>query len=418
MVNWLKTWRRASFRGARFWVDKDEVATGRRLVVHEFPHRDVPYVEDMGRAANKISVTAYVASDTMLSEAQALFKACEARGAATLQLPEERLKAQCESCARAWDKDRQGFMAFSLSFWREGTGPGPFPAPYLQRLTFSAAAAIPGALGAFLAATLSTVGRAGFVRDQAADDIRGIASALDAVRITLPLDPEKAPALALATQMLFDDAVTLATAGSVGNAYGPLSFIEAQSGTEAAQSPVAQRIGALVAGLRDAAGPADAVTLFVPLTEPAAPDGVIPQTPSRRIQLANSAALALTLQLTALAEWAVAVTEIDYRDRRAAIQARADLAERFDAALDGLAGPLAYPLYVAMSDVRDNAVQYLSRLITDLAPVQIYETSTSMPSLWWSYRLYGDAGRAEELIGRNRAMHASFMPLEIEALAA
>lgn len=416
MVNWLKTWRRASFRGAKFWVDKDQVGTGRRLVVHEFPHRDTPYVEDMGRAANKISVTAYVASDSALSEAQALFKACEARGAATLQLPEERLKAQCETCERAWDKDKQGYLAFSLSFWREGTGPGPFPAPYLQRLTFSAAAALPAVVGAFLASGVSTVGRPGFVRDAAADAVRGLAVDIDAVRAALPVDPATAPDVMRAIQDLYDEAVPLSTIGSEGDGFAPDSYIGKQQGSETVPE-IAARMGAILADLRAGTPPADAAVGFVPLTEADEAGATLPRTPSRRVQAANASALALSLRVTALAQWAVAVTEIDYRDRRAAIQARADLAERFDAVLDGLAGPSAYPLFVALTEVRDTAITYLTRLLTDLAPVNMFETGTSMPSLWWSWRLYADAGRAEELIARNRAFHASFMPREIEALA-
>jgi len=416
MVNWLKTWRRASFRGAHFWVDRDQVQTGRRLVVHEFPHRNTPYIEDLGRSANRISVTAYIASDNLLREGDRLFKACSQGGAATLQLPEERLKAHCESCERAWDKDKQGFLAFSLQFWREGSGSGPFPAPYLQRLTFSAAAAVTTAVGQYLAATVSTVGRAGFVRDAAADDIRNIAAELSAVREALPLDTAKEPVIVRAVQDIYDDAETLAAIGSVGNAFAADSFVTQQRGDEAT-AELAERIAGVVGGMRESASANDVAVALAPLTEPASPDTVVARTLSRRIQVANSTAIALALRLTALAQWAVAVTDIEYRDRRTAIQARADLAERFDAALEALEGPTAYAAYVALSEVRDNAIQYFTRLLTDLAPVQIFETYASMPSLWWANRLYADASRAEELAARNRALHASFMPLEIEALA-
>ncbi len=59
----------------------------------------------------------------------------------------------------------------------------------------------------------------------------------------------------------------------------------------------------------------------------------------------------------------------------------------------------------------------LSRSITDLAPILTASSVASMPSLWWANRLYGDAGRAEELADRNRVKHSLFMPAQIEALA-
>jgi len=49
----------ASFRGANFHVESGQKESGRRLVVHEFPKRDYPYSEDMGRRAYQFSVRGY-----------------------------------------------------------------------------------------------------------------------------------------------------------------------------------------------------------------------------------------------------------------------------------------------------------------------------------------------------------------------
>jgi len=74
-------------------------------------------------------------------------------------------------------------------------------------------------------------------------------------------------------------------------------------------------------------------------------------------------------------------------------------------------------VYVALDELRGRVAEHLSRLVTDLAPVLIVGAAQSMPSLWWANRLYGDAFRAAELVRRNRVKHASFMPVEFEALA-
>jgi prophage DNA circulation protein len=59
---WRAALQPASFKGAIFFVDIDEKGGGRRLVPHEFPKRDVPYTEDMGRRARRYTIQAYIVS--------------------------------------------------------------------------------------------------------------------------------------------------------------------------------------------------------------------------------------------------------------------------------------------------------------------------------------------------------------------
>jgi hypothetical protein len=52
----------AMFDGVPFFCDSGVRESGRRAVVHEYPKRDVPYAEDMGRRATQYSVRGYVVS--------------------------------------------------------------------------------------------------------------------------------------------------------------------------------------------------------------------------------------------------------------------------------------------------------------------------------------------------------------------
>jgi prophage DNA circulation protein len=45
--------QQASFRGVVFHVETGARLSGRRTVVHEYPKRNDPYAEDMGRAARR-----------------------------------------------------------------------------------------------------------------------------------------------------------------------------------------------------------------------------------------------------------------------------------------------------------------------------------------------------------------------------
>lgn len=50
----------ASYKGATFKVDVSSKTSGRRIVEHEFPMRDIPWAEDLGRRARRFTVTGYI----------------------------------------------------------------------------------------------------------------------------------------------------------------------------------------------------------------------------------------------------------------------------------------------------------------------------------------------------------------------
>ena len=59
-VGWQSRLLPASFRGVPFFVASHELQGGRRGVLHEFPDRDIPVTEDLGRAAGRYSIEAFV----------------------------------------------------------------------------------------------------------------------------------------------------------------------------------------------------------------------------------------------------------------------------------------------------------------------------------------------------------------------
>lgn len=413
--NWPATLRRASYRGVSFFVETDKIETGRRLVIHQFPKRNLPYIEDMGRQANRVSVTAYLVGDGADGDEKSLRSACDRGGAATLVLPMERLKAHCEKCSRNFTKDKLGYVAFDIDFVLEGGAAAPEPAPYLARLTSVAADATAEPLRAAFAASYQATGEAGFVADAATDDVRAAIVAIDALRASLQLEESKAPGVARAVQDAYDNAAALADVGEIGDVWTQTTFKSTAAGSAAA--PVVATLLGLVTSIRDAAIDKGAAALeletFAEYGLPASFGGA---TPSARQASANAAAVASVVRVAALTQRVVALTEIDYVDRRTAIQARADIAEAVEDELNRLTDDAAHSLFVAVSDLRGHAMAYFTRLLTDLAPIVAVSTVVRMPSLWLAYMLYGDAARADELAKRNRVIHASFMPTDIEAL--
>lgn len=79
--------RTASYKGVRFDVTDAEANAGRRSVLHEYPMRDLPYVEDIGRATRRYALTAIVAGTDYIARTKRLMEALEAPGGGTLVHP-------------------------------------------------------------------------------------------------------------------------------------------------------------------------------------------------------------------------------------------------------------------------------------------------------------------------------------------
>jgi hypothetical protein len=104
--------RPASFRGVEFFVTSDKGEYGRRDVIHEYPMRDDPYIEDMGKKATKFHVSGYLFGDDWVAQKDALVAACTARGPAILQLPTEApVMVACPSLSVSRSKDECGFYS-------------------------------------------------------------------------------------------------------------------------------------------------------------------------------------------------------------------------------------------------------------------------------------------------------------------
>ena len=117
----------ASFRGVRFDVEETEAPiAGRRVAVHEYPGRDVPFVEDLGRQTKSWSIEAYVVGDDYADRRDRLIDACDMAGPGELVHPYlGALQVACTSCSVA-ERTREGRMArFSLSFVEAGENQYP-----------------------------------------------------------------------------------------------------------------------------------------------------------------------------------------------------------------------------------------------------------------------------------------------------
>jgi len=142
MRDWSKSLRPASFRGARFHVETEELSHGgRNTVTHEFVRSEDVLSEDMGRKGQKFKLKGYVASDLADVQCQAVIAACCAPGEATLIMP--LLGARqvlCTDVSTSMSREKLGYVEITMEFVEAGSQ-AAFPSlPIGDRLAIGALA--------------------------------------------------------------------------------------------------------------------------------------------------------------------------------------------------------------------------------------------------------------------------------------
>ena len=158
----------ASFRGAQFHTETSGRKSGRRVVVHEYPKRNVPYSEDMGRSAVKWSFSGYLIHGdrglpgNVLSQVAQLIGALEADDAGFLIHPQiGAMLVMCDNYSYSDKRTAGGYFEFDMQFVEAGS---PAMIPMMDAgagLTDSAGAAESSAASNINSGTSSLQGSSG-----------------------------------------------------------------------------------------------------------------------------------------------------------------------------------------------------------------------------------------------------------------
>jgi hypothetical protein len=127
----------AHFDGFQFHVETGSWENGRRIVTHEFPKRDLPYSEDMGKRAVELSVRGYIVQyprddpsgeplyqrDYTIARDR-LQERLDLGREGTLQLPTMfPIRVVCSRYRLSEEKRLGGYCVFDMSFVELGTPP-------------------------------------------------------------------------------------------------------------------------------------------------------------------------------------------------------------------------------------------------------------------------------------------------------
>ena len=386
-MTWRKQLRPGKFRDAAFQIDGHDTAGGRRVALHEYPRREDPYAEDLGRKAREFSVDCVVVGGDYMAARDALIAALEQPGPGTLVHPYLGTRQVSVTAYRLRESSRDGGVAqFAITFVESGRAVQPAAAvDTVAAVDVAADAASDAAVDEF-AEGFSVADVGSFVGDAAVD----IVEALNADLRT--------------------------AAGRVAAATSPVTAFSAQLDQLGANlstligTPAA--LGADIAGVMFAlAGVArdanSALAAYQELDDFGAGAAAVPETTATRVRQAdNQTALHRLIQTTAAIEAVRASAQIAFASSTDALATRDAIADRLDDLMES-AGDATYDALVALraAMVRDIAARgaLLPRVVQ-------YTSPATLPALVVAHRVYGNALRDTDIVDRNNIRHPGAVP--------
>ena len=410
MSEWRDRRQGASFRGVPFLVDTDSVSVGRRTQTHEFPQRDQPFVEDLGKRTREYKVNGFVAGDDCLSQRDKLLTALETPGTGELVHPWfGRLTVTAGDCDLSHARNELGVVRFSLVFI-DGMLAFPVQSPNTRRLLSEQAPTLLESIKSRFNTAMGTVDLA----RQRLNAVRTAVSSAHAFGLGFlkpftagggDLDAFvysiiNAPG-AFSSSLLSDVSTrerTFSGYGAEGSFAGSSAKATAVSAL-LATSPVTDNadvavIQAAVVGLvQDAA----LLDLLLDMAQvPIALNEGVKDPADLDVQLAQQGATVEAGQLSATTV-PIADDVLDVRDA-------------ISDALWSVAGESQPEHYGVLSGTRLALDRHLTEVARSGIGLRAYAPAETVSALVLAHALYGDALRGGEIVTRNRVRHPGFVP--------
>lgn len=417
-----------SYRGVPFVVMGNGGQAGRKQAVHDYPYRDTPWVEDLGRKGRLYRITGFLCGATCYAQRDLLADAAESKGPGLLVHPTIGII-------------RAALMSFE---WRERDGVTGVIDIQLELLeqrnlltslvkTALDAAVAASAIAMQVAATSDFSGKAVSAWSVGAPSITAgkaasatwAASAASAIRspavmgasiATLPGNNGRYTA--------GNNGVTVSTA-TVESVWSALSaetasldsLIESLQ-TTTTPADLATVILTIPESLREAVSdPGTQLSVLLPLTV-YSPDSSQTTAPIGAAISTLISAVSALCRRAALASIAQACADWQPTSSQEAEALRLQVAELLDAEALTAADAGDDATWQALRALRVQVTQDLSERASRL-PDQITITRNAcLPALVLGQQVYADATRAPDLIMRADPVHPAFMPTSFEALSA
>jgi len=175
----------ASFRNVEFCIDSYDEPVGRRTILFEYPKKDIPFTEDMGRRAYTYSLQCHVVGDDYRDQIDKIKDACNKEGPGILSYDVfGDLEVMCPECVITGTNTEKKYIKFTLSFQERGKKEFPKEETDAILSMMQKAIAVRSQAGSLLEKAFSITGQVESVIDKAVDLVDTAADAIDAIKPT------------------------------------------------------------------------------------------------------------------------------------------------------------------------------------------------------------------------------------------
>lgn len=391
----------ATYRRVPFFVEDSAISTGRRTQVIEFPLRDDPYVEDLGRKARTISIQGYVIGDDYVVQRDALLSALEDTGGpGDLVHPYYgSMTAICSSVSVREHKLDGRMAVFSIELIETPQQPPSVVEDQdVSGLVSSQSDALLSAVSDELVSSYDVSGQPSFALQSlssfAASAARRIATSLSGLS---SLSTAAAGAQELARLSAVTDSIVSSVATIIR---APSSIVGTyRDAIDTLSSAVTDAPRDLMLALMDAYSIAD---------EDLAPA----VTATRRRERDNYAALSAAIRRVVMVQAARLLPSIAYTSVEDAVADRDAIVDQLNEQAS-IAEDTAYPYIVALRSILQSSIpgdSVLARIIDR-------DERVSTNSIALSYRLYGSLDGEQDIIDRNSIDHPGRISGDIKVLS-
>lgn len=392
---WKDKLRPASFRDVPFQVESDDLSAGRRVQIFEYPQRDKPFAEDLGRAAREINITGYVIGPDYIAARDALLAALEKSGTGTLVHPWYGSMQVIAKPARVThSQDEGGMCRFSLVFVEAGELTFPSSASATGVKTTLAADDLQAAAIDDFAEKFTVDGFSEFVATDAVSELSSALSTVSSLASRVGNILQN-PVSAITAELgsLVRTPTTLATQimGLFSRASGLVSTVSGMFGDGNA------------ANQRAVAGTIASMSSFQAPYQPA-----VQIAPARQQMIDNADAVNALMRRALLVQSASMVggMELPVYDDASAL--RRDLA----IALDAESLTASDTMYQVLQDTRAAVYQDIGERLGGATRLRSVTPAEPLPAVVLAYDLYEDVARDGEITARNKIRHPGFVPAE------
>lgn len=404
----------ASFRGFPFKVEDESGSGGRRGPLHEYPDRDLPFFEDMGRSADRFALQAYFVGDTADLLARAFERVLRKDGAGLLIHPTRgRQTVVCRRWHRRVERRLGSWVEFALLFEEAGQNFYPAAGTSWPHAVLEAALEARTAFADALANVLDL----GDLTQEATEDLVGRAFALGSVlNVMAQVASGQAPSVGLASALALSAGYTGGLFDETGFglntallAVSTVNLVANWADALAGPAPDRRSRTRAVEGLMGVYDEAAADTWYAPNALTAQEAAIV----------RNQAAFSAGIRRAVLAETARQVASLDFASYDEAFALRSRLADAFDDEVNQSLGEDG--ARTALQNLRAVTLQAISERGANKARLVPYALPRTLPSLVAAQLFYPDdpdiATRARELAERNRTVAPAFLPAKGQRLS-